>query len=169
MASELQTSIDMGEPKVTMMDGFEKPCMHGSIQSAGTDDVSSAQQMKFFKVAVNNMRHTQMVLRVHVPEQNVDFASRLVAPTPPARTEKGDTSAHRAEYNGTMSSPLLPPPALTAWSRTATSASVPNRHIAATSPPNGKGGWVPGGILRDLPPPHSTRVLRNSLICHCQT
>ena len=66
------------------------------------------------------------------------FASRIVAPTPPARTEKEDTSAHRAEYNGTMSTPLLPPPALTAWSRTATSASVPNRHIAATSPPTQK-------------------------------
>ena len=80
MTPELQTSIDMQtssvteEPKVTMMDGFEKRCMHGSIQSAGTDDVSSAQQMKFFKVAVNNMRHTQMVLHVHVPEQNVDSA-----------------------------------------------------------------------------------------------
>ena len=58
--------------------------------------------------------------------------------TPPARTEKEDTSAHRAEYNGTMSTPLLPPPALTAWSRTATSASVPIRHIAATSPPTQK-------------------------------
>ena len=74
MASEFQTNTDMGEPKVTMMDGFEKRFMHGSIQSAGTDDVSSAQQMKFFQVAVNNMRHTQMVLRVHVPEQNVDIA-----------------------------------------------------------------------------------------------
>ena len=77
---ELQTSIDMqtssvtAEPKVTMMDGFEKRRMHGSIQSAGTDDVSSAQQMKFFEVAVNNMRHTQMVMRVHVPEQNVDIS-----------------------------------------------------------------------------------------------
>jgi hypothetical protein len=60
---------------------------------------------------------------------------------PPARAEKQDTNAHRAEYNGTKSTPLLPPPALTAWSRTATSASVPNRHIAATSPPNRKGGW----------------------------
>ena len=76
----MQTSIDMqtssvtAEPKVTMMDGFEKRRMHGSIQSAGTDDVSSAQQMKFFEVAVNNMRHTQMVMRVHVPEQNVDIS-----------------------------------------------------------------------------------------------
>ena len=80
MTPELQTSIDMqtssvtAEPKVTMMDGFEKRRMHGSIQSAGTDDVSSAQQMKFFEVAMKNMRHTQMVMRVHVPEQNVDIS-----------------------------------------------------------------------------------------------
>ena len=63
MASELQTSIDMGEPKVTMMDGFEKRCMHGSIQSAGTDDASSAQQMKFFKVAVNKFTITCSIRR----------------------------------------------------------------------------------------------------------
>ena len=80
MTPELQTSTDMqtssatAEPKVTMMDGFEQRRMHGSIQSAGTDDVSSAQQMKFFEMAMKNMQYTQMVLRVHVPEQTVDTA-----------------------------------------------------------------------------------------------
>ena len=91
MTPELQTSIDMqtssvtAEPKVTMMDGFEKRRMHGSIQSAGTDDASSAQQMKFFQVAVNNMRHTQMVMRVHVPEQNVDISLFHGADQPSAK------------------------------------------------------------------------------------
>ena len=57
---------------------------------------------------------------------------------PPGSYREGSTSAHRAEYNGSMSTPLLPPPALIAWSRTATSQSIPVRHIAATSPPTPK-------------------------------
>ena len=81
----MQTSSVTAEPKVTMMDGFEKRRMHGSIQSAGTDDVSSTQQMKFFEVAVNNMRHTQMVMRVHVPEQNVDISLFHGADQPSAK------------------------------------------------------------------------------------
>ena len=59
--------------------------MHGSIQSAGTDDVSSTLQMKLFNVAVANMRHTQMVLRVHVPEQIVDISLFHGADLPSAR------------------------------------------------------------------------------------
>ena len=74
MASEARTTVATGEHTIIMMDGFEKRRTHGSIQSAGTDDVSSTLQMKFFNVAVANMRHTQMVLRVHVPEQIVDIS-----------------------------------------------------------------------------------------------
>jgi hypothetical protein len=61
------------EPKVTMMDGFEKRRTHGSVQSAGTGDASSADQMKFFTLGVQHvMQHAQMIMRVHVPEQHVD-------------------------------------------------------------------------------------------------
>ncbi len=57
------------------------------------------------------------------------FASRVAAPTPPARPVS-DTSAHRAAYNGVNRTPLHPPPAHPARSRTATSlASVPDCHV----------------------------------------
>jgi hypothetical protein len=56
-----------------MMDGFVTRRTHGSIQSAGTGDASSADQMKFFTLGVQHgMQFTQMIMRVHVPEQRVD-------------------------------------------------------------------------------------------------
>jgi hypothetical protein len=55
-----------------MMEGFETRRTHGSIQSAGTGDASSTNQMKFFEWGVQLMQHTQMVLRVFVPDQKVD-------------------------------------------------------------------------------------------------
>ncbi len=45
MASRTATHAATVEPKVTMMDGFEARRTHGSIQSAGTGDASSADQM----------------------------------------------------------------------------------------------------------------------------
>ena len=58
MASRTATHEATGEPKVTMMDGFETRRTHGSIQSAGTGDASSADQMKFFTLGVHHvMQH----------------------------------------------------------------------------------------------------------------
>jgi hypothetical protein len=73
MASSTATNVAAVEPKVTMMDGFVTRRTHGSIQSAGTGDASSADQMKFFALGVQHvMQHTQMILRVGVPEQHMD-------------------------------------------------------------------------------------------------
>ena len=73
MASRTAAHADTVEPKVTMMDGFVARRTHGSIQSAGTGDASSVDQMKYFTLGVHHvMQHTQMVMRVHVPEQRVD-------------------------------------------------------------------------------------------------
>jgi hypothetical protein len=65
MASSTATDAATVEPKVTMMDGFETRRTHGSIQSAGTGDASSVDQIKFFTLGVQHvMQHTQMILRV---------------------------------------------------------------------------------------------------------
>ena len=45
MASGTATHAATVEPKVTMMDGFETRRTHGSVQSAGTGDASSADQI----------------------------------------------------------------------------------------------------------------------------
>jgi hypothetical protein len=75
MASSTAANVATGEPKVIMMDGFETRRTHGSVQSVGTGDVSSADQMKFFTLGVlYGMQHAQMVLRVYVPEQHVDIS-----------------------------------------------------------------------------------------------
>jgi len=52
MAASTAANVTAVEPKVTMMDGFETRRTHGSIQSAGTGDASSADQMKFFTLGV---------------------------------------------------------------------------------------------------------------------
>jgi hypothetical protein len=75
MASSTAANVATVEPKVTMMDGFETRRTHGSIQPAGTGDASSADQMKFFTLGVQHvMQHTQMILRIGVPEQHVDIS-----------------------------------------------------------------------------------------------
>ena len=57
------------------MDGFVMRRRHGSIQSPGTGDVSSAFQMKFFQTALISMEYTTMNLRVRVPDQNMDLSA----------------------------------------------------------------------------------------------
>jgi hypothetical protein len=74
MASTTEANVATAEPRVALMEGFEIRRMRGSIQSAGTGDVSSTNQMKFFEWGEQLMQHTQMVARVYVPDQNVDIS-----------------------------------------------------------------------------------------------
>ena len=66
----------------------------------------------------------------------------------------GGTSAHRADFIGSMIPPLLPPASLR--TRPATSDRVPDTHIAAASVLLPVGGWVGNPKVR--PAPHSPCV-----------
>ena len=57
-----------------LMEGFVETRTHGSIQSPGSDGVSSLRQMKYFQMATTNMKSVTMNLRVHVPEQRIDIS-----------------------------------------------------------------------------------------------
>ena len=76
MASITEVNVASAEPTAAMMEGFVIRRMRGSIQSAGTGNASSTEQMKFFTLGEQHvMQHAQMILRVHVPEQNVDISA----------------------------------------------------------------------------------------------
>ena len=101
MAAITEVNVATPEPKVTMMEGFEMRRTHGSIQSTGTDDASSAGQMKFFQLGVQLMQYLQMVLRVYVPDQNVDItvfhgADHLIARKAPDTGYAGIASKEEA-------------------------------------------------------------------------
>jgi hypothetical protein len=76
MASITEVNVASAEPTAAMMEGFVIRRTRGSIQSAGTGNVSSTEQMKFFTLGEQHvMKHSHMILRVHVPEQNVDISA----------------------------------------------------------------------------------------------
>ena len=100
MASRMAAHEVTVEPKVTMMDGFVTRRTHGSIQSTGTGDASSADQMKFFTLGVQHvMQHTQMILRVNVPEQHVPGRKG-------ARTQEEWTVLAQEQGTGPWSKPV---------------------------------------------------------------